>query len=56
MAAYRRFCDSRHLQADYQEPDQPRNPTSMDYLYLYGLHLSVADADAVRVWYRGWRG
>jgi len=28
MAAYRRVYDSRHLQADCQEPrDQPRNPT-----------------------------
>ena len=27
MAAYRRVCDSRHLQADCQEPDQLQNPT-----------------------------
>jgi len=26
MAAYRQVYDSRHLQADYQEPDQLRNP------------------------------
>ena len=27
MAAYHRVYDSRHLQADCQEPDQLRNPT-----------------------------
>jgi len=37
MAAYRRLYDSRHLQADCQEPDQLRNPSSaIEYgLYLY---------------------
>ena len=27
MAAYRRVYDSRHLQADAKNRDQPRNPT-----------------------------
>jgi len=27
MAAYRRVCDSRHLQADCQEPGSAPNPT-----------------------------
>ena len=31
MAAYRRVYGSRHLQADYQEPDQLRNPTLGPY-------------------------
>ena len=40
MAAYRRVCDSRHLQADCQELDQLRNhtlgnPLSVGYFYLF---------------------
>ena len=30
MAAYRWFYDSRHLQADCQEPDHLRNATDVD--------------------------
>ena len=39
MAAYRRIYDSRHLQADCQEPGSAPEPyarqSSMGYLYLY---------------------
>ena len=38
MAAYRRVCDSRHLQADCQEPGSAAEPyarqSSMGYLLL----------------------
>jgi len=33
MAAYRRVYDSRHLQADCQEPDQFRNPTLGNWVW-----------------------
>jgi len=39
MAAYRRVYDSRHLQADCQEPGSVLEPyarqSSMGYLYLF---------------------
>ena len=39
MAAYRRVYDSRHLQADCQEPGSAPEPyarqSSMSYLYLF---------------------
>jgi len=35
MAAYRRVYDSRHLQADYQEPEPYAQQSSMGYIYLY---------------------
>jgi len=39
MAAYRRVYDSRHLQADCQEPGSAPEPhahqSSMGYLYLF---------------------
>jgi len=39
MAAYRRVCDSRHLQADCQEPGSAPEPytrqSCMGYLYLF---------------------
>jgi len=39
MAAYRRIYDSRHLQADCQEPGSAAEPyarySSMGYLYLF---------------------
>ena len=39
MAAYRRVDDSRHLQADCQEPGSAPEPyarqSSMDYLYTF---------------------
>jgi len=39
MAAYRRVYDSRHLQADFQEPGSAPEPyarqSSMGYLYLF---------------------
>ena len=42
MAAYRRVYDSRHLQADCQEPGSAPEPyaryLSMDYFYLF-LHI-----------------
>ena len=43
MAAYRGVCDSRHLQADCQEPGSAPEPyaleSSMGYLYLYFFML-----------------
>ena len=52
MAAYRRVYDSRHLQADCQEPGSAPEPyarqSSMDNLYLLPLHgVCVLTADAV---------
>ena len=45
MAAYRRVYDSRHLQADCQEPGSAPEPyarqSSMDYLYPYLLTLTM---------------
>jgi len=42
MAAYRRNYDSRHLQADCQEPGSAPEPyarqSSMGYLYLFMYH------------------
>ena len=39
MAAYRRVYDTRHLQADYQEPGSAPEPyvrqTSIGYLYFF---------------------
>ena len=43
MAAYRRVYDSRHLQADCQEPGSAPGPyarkSSMGYIYLFILTL-----------------
>jgi len=43
MAAYRRVYDSRHLQADCQEPGSAPEPyarqSSMGYLYLSTVEL-----------------
>ena len=47
MAAYHRVYDSRHLQADCQEPGSAPVPyarSSMGYLYLFYTHL----------WHPGW--
>jgi len=50
MAAYRRVYDSRHLQADCQEPGSAPEPynrqSSMGYLYLF----LVTRASASRNW------
>ena len=47
MAAYRRVYDSRHLQADCQEPGSAPEPyaraTSMGYLYLLQFYLSQTE-------------
>ena len=47
MAAYRRVNDSRHLQADCQEPGSAPEPyarqSSMGYLYLYVMFKDVSD-------------
>jgi len=61
MAAYRRVYDSRHLQADCQEPGSAPEPyarqSSMGYLYLfyrliaglgYGCSLSECDRTVIR--------
>jgi len=45
MAAYRRVYDSRHLQADCQEPGSAPEPyaryLSMDYLYLFVTYIGI---------------
>jgi len=41
MAAYRRIYDSRHLQAEYQEPDQFQNPTLGSRAWVTFLHPLV---------------
>ena len=55
MAAYRRVYDSRHLQADHQEPGSAPEPyarqSSMGHLYLFtdlcvvqvGQHMSPSE-------------
>jgi len=47
MAAYRLVYDSRHLQADCQEPGSAPEPyaraTSMGYLYLLQFYLSQTE-------------
>ena len=54
MAAYRRVYDSRHLQADCQEPGSALEPygwqSSMGYLYRYLLYGATTTRKAV------WRG
>ena len=35
MAAYRQVYDSRHLQADYQEPGSAPGQSSIGYLYFF---------------------
>jgi len=39
MVAYRRVCDSRHLQADCQEPRSA--PEAIRSVIEYGLHFAV---------------
>ena len=45
MAAYRRVYDSRHLQADCQEPGSASEPyarqSSMGYVYLFLLFTTI---------------
>ena len=65
MAAYRRVYDSRHLQADCQEPGSAREPgaeqSSMDYLYLIKIFqiqvvtfaFTLSAFESVRVGDRG---
>ena len=47
MAAYSRVYDSRHLQADCQEPGSALEPyarqSSMDYLYLFTYMVNKID-------------
>ena len=51
MAAYRRVYDSRHLQADCQEPGSAPKPyawqSSMGYLYLFYCSLIAARSGAL---------
>jgi len=46
MAAYRRVYDSRHLQADYQEPGSAPEPyarqSSMGYLCLFTFTMGAS--------------
>jgi len=46
MAAYRRVYDSRHLQADCQEPGSAPDTyawqSSMGYIYLFQQHVVLA--------------
>ena len=52
MAAYRRVYDSRHLQADCQEPGSAPEPyarqSSMSYLYPFLQFLQFMRRDIVR--------
>ena len=52
MAAYRRVYDSRHLQADCQEPGSALEPyarySSMGYFYLFYVFLKLFTAILVR--------
>ena len=52
MAAYRRVYDSRHLQADCQEPGSAPEPyarqSSMGYLYLFRAYRAYAQAIVYR--------
>jgi len=45
MAAYRWVNDSRHLQADFQEPGSVPEPyarqLSMGYIYLFTGHQAI---------------
>ena len=45
MAAYRRVYDSRHLNADCQEPGLAPEPyaqqSSMGYLYFFTIHTNL---------------
>ena len=51
MAAYRRVYDSRHLQADCQEPGSAPEPharqSSMDYLYLFIVCLLTVQSQCI---------
>jgi len=53
MAAYRRVYDSRHLQADCQEPGSAPEPyarrSSMGYLYFFRL-AAVGAESALYEW------
>ena len=57
MAAYRLVYDSRHQQADCQEPGSAPEPyarqSSMGYLYLFYFTVTMAegnnDADSVAI-------
>ena len=44
MAAYRRVYDSRHLQADCQEPGSAPKQSSMGYLYLCNPHAAQRES------------
>jgi len=50
MAAYRRVYDSRHLQADCQEPGSAPEPyarqSSMGYLFFLTVRIRYVAADA----------
>ena len=54
MAAYRRVYDSRHLQADCQEPGSAPQPyarqSSMGDLYFLGLTFAVYDVANIKAW------
>ena len=54
MTAYRRVYNSRHLQADCQEPESAPEPyaqqSSMRYLYLFRALMKTSAATKPRVW------
>ena len=59
MAAYRRVYDSRHLQADCQEPGSAPEPyarqSSMGYLYLFSVPTNgdrIVTMDSVTSFHR----
>jgi len=52
MAAYRRVYDSRHLQADYQEPESATEPyvrqSIVGYLFTVGLRSGLYLSNFIR--------
>jgi len=54
MAAYRRVYDSRHLQADCQEPGSAPEPYARRSVIKYGLPFTMVSESRIRgsVWYR----
>jgi len=52
MAAYRRVYDSRHLQADCQEPGSAPNPTLGNRVWAT-LHMVHTIKAVTRIYFRG---
>ena len=52
MAAYRRVCDSHHLQTDCQEPGSAPNPAAIEYGIPLLFYCSRNDEDLLLSTYR----